>query len=200
MAPVKYEYETINTQKPRRSTMCLKQCWVILFCVALAAPAAAQFYKYKDREGNVRFTDDLSQVPESQQSGATSYEQSESRPEELPASGKPEESKDAVAKTQEEAKLKQDWPALEEKKKQLDTERKALMDRRAALEKTKNIRKTRTQEFAYNKEVTKLNDELLAFEKRMNEFNAEVESNNQRIKEAEKNRLEQIKPAPPPVD
>ena len=46
---------------------------VLLIGLAVAAPASAQFYKYLDKQGNVRFTDDINQVPENQRSHIHSY-------------------------------------------------------------------------------------------------------------------------------
>ena len=50
---------------------------ILLSIILSHVPASAEYYKYTDREGNVRFTDDLSKVPESQRSNVKSYEESE---------------------------------------------------------------------------------------------------------------------------
>ena len=45
---------------------------VALFLV-LAAPVTAQFYRYIDKDGNLRFTDDLNRVPVEQRTSAYEY-------------------------------------------------------------------------------------------------------------------------------
>jgi hypothetical protein len=49
----------------------------LVVSLAIAGPAWAQFYKYLDKHGNVRFTDDINQVPENQRVKARSYVESE---------------------------------------------------------------------------------------------------------------------------
>ena len=49
---------------------------VILIIALFAASASAQFYKYVDEEGNIRFTDDINQVPPEQRAKIQSYVES----------------------------------------------------------------------------------------------------------------------------
>lgn len=169
--------------------------WIFALCFVLAAPAAAEFYKYTDQEGNVRFTDDLNQIPESLRSGATAYEQVESRPEESPAAKTPAGTEATKASSREASALEQTRQALEEKKKQLEAEYQALMEKRAALEKSRDQRKTRSQALEYNKAVTQLNEAIQAYEKRREAFDAEVKAYNQRWKADLKRRLEKAEGA-----
>ena len=48
---------------------------IFIIIVLLSAPASAQFYKYIDEDGNIRFTDDINQVPENQRATVKSYEE-----------------------------------------------------------------------------------------------------------------------------
>ncbi len=176
-----------------------KSMWILFFCVVLAAPAAAQFYKYTDSQGNVRFTDDLNQVPEAQRSGATPYEAVETRPETAPIPETSEGEKRTEDDAGQQAALEAARQALEEKKKQLEAEYKALMEKRAALEAEKGKRKTRTQALAYNKAVVNLNDDIAAYEARRKAFDAEVEAYNERLKANLQNRLEKMEGSPAPA-
>ncbi|MFW6241195.1 MAG: DUF4124 domain-containing protein, partial [Thermodesulfobacteriota bacterium] len=49
----------------------------VLLLAVTVGPANAQFYKYKDADGNIRFTDDLSQVPPEQRESAPGYREAE---------------------------------------------------------------------------------------------------------------------------
>ena len=48
---------------------------IFIIIVLLSAPASAQFYKYIDEDGNIRFTDDINQVPKQQRTTVKSYEE-----------------------------------------------------------------------------------------------------------------------------
>ena len=50
---------------------------------ASAPPALAQFYRYVDANGHVRFTDNINQVPEKQRVAARSYVESPGAPTEV---------------------------------------------------------------------------------------------------------------------
>jgi len=60
-----------------------KLTWtIVLIFLLLAGPVTAQFYRYIDQNGNLRFTDDLNKVPTEQrvtirgyhEAGETSWE------------------------------------------------------------------------------------------------------------------------------
>ena len=46
---------------------------VIIFLVSIGSNAGAEFYKYKDENGTIIFTDDYSQVPVDQRANAEKY-------------------------------------------------------------------------------------------------------------------------------
>jgi hypothetical protein len=47
--------------------------FVLISFILFSVNASAEFYKYTDEDGNVRFTDDINQVPEEQRSKIRSY-------------------------------------------------------------------------------------------------------------------------------
>ena len=50
---------------------------ILIAVMVFAGPAFAQFYKYLDKQGEVRFTDDINQVPRDQRAAAQSYPESQ---------------------------------------------------------------------------------------------------------------------------
>ena len=78
---------------------------LILIAVMLTAlPANAEYYKYVDENGNIRFTDDLTMVPPEQREKLLEYQdyrESEQAPEpsKAPAATSPEESTVSIDQT-----------------------------------------------------------------------------------------------------
>ena len=65
----------------------MKALAIAIWAVTLfsAAPTLAQFYRYVDANGHVRFTDNINQVPEKQRVAARSYVESPGAPVEAKA-------------------------------------------------------------------------------------------------------------------
>ena len=53
--------------------------FIVITFLMFSVSASAEFYKYVDDDGNVRFTDDINQVPEAQRSQIRSYIESENQ-------------------------------------------------------------------------------------------------------------------------
>ena len=50
---------------------------ILIAAMVFAGPAFAEFYKYLNQQGQVRFTDDINQVPQDQRAAARSYPESQ---------------------------------------------------------------------------------------------------------------------------
>ncbi len=167
---------------------------VLLASLVFAAPASAQFYKYLDKQGNIRFTDDINQVPENQRNKARSYVVSEP---DAPAAHAPEGGAEkltagpdasdaasadaAVASSVEEEPVDTAKTRLEEMKKQVDGDYQALAKEKEALGKEKDLPKGREQVVEYNKRVEAFNKKAGEFEARSNELRKQVEVYNARV-------------------
>ena len=174
--------------------------WVLAMALMLAAlPAAGEFYKYLDEDGNTRFTDDINQVPPEQRKNVSSYVESESRPEAVPAeeeSGSQSETEEQqpvadidAGDMAEEGYFDKTRKELDEMKARLDAEYKAIMEEKEQLSQERDAAKTREQIQAYNKRVEKLNARAAAYEqkgaeysKRVEEFNAKIVEQNSKLK------------------
>jgi len=169
--------------------------WVVLLVsLAFAGPASAQFYKYLDEQGNMRFTDDINQVPEKQRTKARRYVESQ------PAAPSAEQPDDAVIKkasadgaavagstlsgfaaSADEEPLDSVRKRVEEMKTQVDAEYQALVKEKDALDKEKDTQKTRDQVANFNKRVEVFNQRAGNYETRSAELRKQVEGYNARV-------------------
>ncbi len=157
-----------------------------LFLAAL--PASAEFYKYRDASGVLRFTDNLAEVPPDQRPNVSTYEgvqTSGNAPEEQAAAppGADGQREAAVAGgTGSEVKedLEEERKRLEGVKQTLDKEREDLARQKEALkEERKNLRDERDAR-VYNEKVKELNDRIAEYEQRRKAFQEQADGLNAR--------------------
>lgn len=162
--------------------------WLVLLAVALfSVSASAEYYRYKDQEGNVVFTDDISRVPREAQSLTKKYTGYET--ETAPSLQNAPE--DVVAPPVSEEALKTDRmkegasdrpiPDLETREKDLTLEYQTLMKEKDRLDRFRLHTDQKTVDY-YNEQVLDLNRRIDAYEKRKKTFNAEVDAHNDRVK------------------
>ncbi len=167
---------------------------VLLIGLAVAAPASAQFYKYMDKQGNVRFTDNINQVPENQRNHIHSYAAASSDAADATVSEGGVEKKSAGGNAADEAPaeavlaasvaedpLDSSRTRLEAMKKQIDADYQALASEKEALGKEKEVPKTRQQATDYNKRVEAFNQRASDYEARSKELRKQVEAYNARV-------------------
>lgn len=148
-------------------------------------PVSAEFYKYTDANGNVRFTDDLSKVPKSQRPNVTSYEESESN---VPAAAP-----HASPKTEEEgeeddvngdASLNEQRNKVQQKKDNLKKEYKALMEEKAELAETSKKPMNLKERLELDQKIKNLNQKISQYDEKRNALNKEIEKLNARMAES----------------
>jgi hypothetical protein len=166
--------------------------WAVI--LLSAPPALAQFYRYVDANGHVRFTDNINQVPEKQRVAARSYVESPGAPAEVRGADESAERK-TPAPAAPVAEVATAAPAggeespdatrgrIEEMKKQVEAHYQALLKEKEALSKEKDARKTREQVADYNKRVEAFNQSAGAYEAKSNELRKQVEDYNARVME-----------------
>ena len=134
---------------------------ILIAAMVFAGPAFAQFYKYLDKQGVVRFTDDINQVPQDQRAAARSYsesqasgtsaaEESSTVKEEKPAAPEPPAAS-AAAVGKGEDPIEATRARLEAQKKEVEAEYQALVKEKDRLAKEKGTKKTREEINTYNK-------------------------------------------------
>lgn len=170
---------------------------ILLAVMVWPGPTAAQFYKYVDRQGNVRFTDDINQVPETQRGKSQSYVESQSTevPPDADATGPKDKTSgvpvvsavpatDTAAAQEGEGSLDEARMGLDARKKEVETEYRALMKEKERLAKEKEGSKTRDEINAYNKAVEAFNQSAALYEKKSEELRKLVEDYNAQVAEA----------------
>ena len=160
--------------------------FVLISFFLFSVSASAEFYKYTDEDGNVRFTDDINQVPEEQRSRIHSYVESESEEvaEQETTQENPEKSEqqenfpdltenDAEAGSPEELKSR-----IDAIKQEIDQEYKALLKEKEQLSEEKKQVKTRAQIESYNKRIESYNTRGQDFMKKQKERDALINDYN----------------------
>jgi hypothetical protein len=153
---------------------------VALFLV-LAVPVTAQFYRYIDKDGNLRFTDDLNRVPVEQRTRASEYKGFKPVSPALPEDTPPAEKQEIKPKTtvpdpavigsvvqsapQATVSLGDLRAQIEKMKSHLDLEYQALTQEREDLAKNREQVKTIEEIALSNKLVDAFNQRAEKYEK-----------------------------------
>jgi hypothetical protein len=166
---------------------------VFIIIAFLSAPASAQFYKYVDEDGNIRFTDDINQVPEQQRATVKSYEEAVS---DTDVQNKADQS-DSEASTNAQQKtaaaeagvdidlkdLDAAYDQLKALRQEIDKEYNDLMAEKEALAKAKTEAKTREQVLEYNAKVEQFNERAKAHQQKSKKYEAQVDAYNTSVSE-----------------
>lgn len=169
--------------------------FVFLLLIAFSTPASAEFYKYIDKDGHVRYTDDLSMVPEDQRPNVKSYVESKSKaPDTLgkgiaqPAtvSTEPENQKIADDLMETKRRLDKRRAALENEREGLEKEKAAIDKEQEKLQSSKRYKQGKENKKAkeLNERVAALNDKLKVFEQNKAAYEADEAAFNAQLNKA----------------
>jgi hypothetical protein len=162
----------------------MKWQWVlpVVAWIAMTASADAEFYKYRDNNGVLLFTDNLAEVPLNQRPGAQSYkeaddyltpyqkkERAEKARRETEMAAK--EAKQGSFEAQQEQRL-----ILNNTRTALDKEYGELMHAKKALEKEKAQATTPEKQVAYKKRFDALNKRIIEYEDRRNQYEEAIKN------------------------
>ncbi|MGD9367861.1 MAG: DUF4124 domain-containing protein [Desulfobacteraceae bacterium] len=148
--------------------------------ICLCGPVSAEFYKYTDQDGNVRFTDDLSKVPADQRPNVTSYDESRSAPPAAPAKETEPGQRSPEQKPKTGISADAQGKQLEKKRSDLEKEYQTLMEEKSRLEAEWKNAKTVIEKQKINEKKVKLNEKISQYEKKRNDLNTEIEAYNAR--------------------
>ncbi|MCD6271804.1 MAG: hypothetical protein J7K30_02900 [Deltaproteobacteria bacterium] len=163
--------------------MKLKLFIILIALLFSTVGAFAEFYKYIDKEGNILFTDNLSEVPQNQRPGVIEYGEPEKKIESSKESGYAEES--AEVQPEEDGPLDNtsNDPAanFNNRKNALEQEYILLKKENAELANTKKNLETKAQVESYNKKVLLMNEKIENYKKNKAELNSGIEEYNKSI-------------------
>ncbi|CAB5100452.1 Pyruvate kinase (EC [Olavius algarvensis associated proteobacterium Delta 3] len=156
---------------------------MVLFLVLVAWPGSstAEFYRYYDENGALRFTDNLAEVPEDQQPQVKRYQEEDDyltprqRAEKARNQAKAQIERENLEKNDRKTaairnvKIK-DTDDLKSVREELDGDFAGLEDRRKALQAKRDSLTTPEEVREYQTQVRKLNEDIQRFEVRRQEF------------------------------
>lgn len=161
-----------------------------LVVMGLAAPASAEFYRYTDENGVLRYTDTYMDIPVEQRRGVTPLIEtegnsvSEQAAEKEPAENTPPAQNPAGSPAADLPELRK---VLTQKKQELDRSYAQLSKERQVLEKEKETisRSDPAQAAAYRDKVIDFNRRLKAYQQQVETFTQQAEAFNKRAQAAE---------------
>jgi flagellar biosynthesis/type III secretory pathway protein FliH len=163
--------------------------WALILVIAMtmATPAAAEFYRYRDKNGTVRFTDNLTEVPPEQRANLKAYRETVSpapsrTADEADASVQLPEPETTDAEVDEDRKAAEETAArLRQRQEALIREYEALQKERAALAKRDGQRVNNAQQARYAEAVEALNAKIRDYQQRREAYEQEVQAHNARM-------------------
>jgi hypothetical protein len=163
----------------------LTLCWLI--------PAYGEYYQYRDENGVLRFTDDITSIPPDQRPEVKTHQSIESKPV-RPISGAAtieststggaagEKRSQSPGNTWQERNLNR-WQELDQMQAELKEAYKALQAERSQLEANVPSSNAPAKEKArHNKKVEALNEKIAIYEAQLDSFNEQVQAYNAQVK------------------
>ncbi|MBA2880644.1 DNA repair exonuclease SbcCD ATPase subunit [Desulfosalsimonas propionicica] len=159
----------------------------VLFLWSL--PVEAEYYQYKDENGKLHYTDDISQIPEHSSETLKKFDSVSSRPESTrPESRKRNQSQNRHASGET-------WDGkLENTAKQLDSEREKLQQTYQELQNEKQELKqkstddmTKSERNAHARKIRELNSRIRRYNEQEKAFSEKIKRLNGRINDKEDN-------------
>lgn len=168
----------------------MRYIYILMVLMLIPTLSHAEFYKYRDASGVLRFTDNLAEVPEDQRPKVQSYKEPDDylTPEQKAAKLKAASTSGDTASTNKKTTSLEKTQAtridLNKKKMALDQEYGELMKTKEALMAAENdAMKTVEGTREHREKITRLNLRIVDFEKRRKAFEKEVDAFEKQISE-----------------
>ncbi len=166
--------------------MCWMKWAIPVILLAFSFPASAQFYKYTDEDGVVRFTDDLGKIPKDQREDIPAYwESRESETEAAAESGDDAEaSRSYLSDTDEatEEELAQESKRLETMRNELQQEYEALVQEQERIRPDGAVTKSKAKAREYNRQKAALRERADQYDANRKAYEAAVQIYNEKVR------------------
>ena len=150
---------------------------ILMTLISLVSiPVCAEFYKYRDANGVLRFTDNLMDVPEDQRENLKSYREVVT-PEEKPQIS--ESAQKAAALKNRNSRIEEmngEREVLAQTFDALETERKAILESAPDPQDQEAYEAHRQRIEAYNEKIKTYEEKRKLFQEKIDAFNAEVKA------------------------
>ncbi len=152
---------------------------ILLLLVALSLipmPVFAEFYKYKDANGVLRFTDNLLEVPKDQREKIQTYKEVVTPEPEPDISDAQKE--DAALKNQNNRaeQINSEREVLEQSFKALDAERKSILESPTSPQEQEAYEAHKQRIEAFNARIKAYEEQRKMFQAKVDAYNAEIEN------------------------
>jgi hypothetical protein len=139
-------------------------------------PVCAEYYKYKDANGIIRFTDNLLNVPKDQRQSVQAYKEAVTPEPKLETSDELKEETTSSVETRRIEQLNNEWKSLEQLFKDLDAERTSLLESSPNPQETEAFEAHKKRVEAFNEKIKSYEEQRNMFQSKVDTFNAEIES------------------------
>jgi hypothetical protein len=163
--------------------------FAVLLLVLTVGPATAQFYKYKDADGNIRFTDDLSQVPPEQRESAPGYRDAEPETAQTPETPDPADP-ELPATGNPIMELEADRRELSERRQALEAQFDEIQEEQERLRNKPKLTSNPALVRQHNQEMAALRERIMDYEAERARYEAEVRAYNARLEAIQKEQAE----------
>lgn len=139
-------------------------------------PVCAEYYRYKDTNGVVRFTDNLLNVPEDQRENIQTYKEAATPEPKADTSDVSTGELNSKGRNSRIEELNSERESLEQIYKDLDAERKSLLESSPSPQETEAYEAHKKRIEAYNEKIKSYEEQRKIFQAKVDAFNAEIES------------------------
>ncbi len=166
----------------------IKKTILLTIFVLMALPAFGEYFQYTDQNGNLRFTDDLSKVPEDQRKNIKTFESVQSleilEPPESKSASVPEQTTDnsSPAEDSQEDNLYNLSKELNQKQEELSKTAASLREQQARLKAQKPAQNAlHSEKTAHSEKIKALNAKIEEYNKNRDLLDERVEAFNKQL-------------------